>query len=454
MTINRRGFLKQATALGLSASSAAAFLNACSGPSGPGANQTAQTASTGPVNTTLPSKPVTLNMYIETGFPLPKTLASEFTRQHPNVTFNIREDQFQVITENGPREMAGPNPPDLIRLPQVVGPAKQGLLLNLDPYYKAYGWDKWSQSLLDQMRVGTDGIRGHGSLYGLGIGYNVTGVFYHKQRAAQIGMVTPPATVDEFEALLAKAKAAGLPPIMQFNDIGGVNFPYQALANQFADPARIADWIYNKPGATLNTPGTVKAAEYIERWGKAGYFPKDVNSLDYTTMMGRFEKNEGVFMFNGDWESANLDKAMPGNVGFFLFPPEKAGGRLVAMSAPGSYVIPARARHAAEMVYFLNWIHTNEAARKIIVETNGASPGGPSNLPLPPIPAGTVLSQTLAATNQLATSGVAIDFLANATPGIYANAFRPELQLLVAGKETPEGFVQNIQQSYQKELQQ
>jgi raffinose/stachyose/melibiose transport system substrate-binding protein len=430
------------------------MLAACSGPSGPGTNQPAQTGSTRPVSTALPTGPVTLNMYIETGFPLPQRLADEFTRQHPNVTFNIRQDQFQVITENGPREMAGPNPPDLIRLPQVVGPAKSGLLLNLDPYYKAYRWDKWSQSLLDQMRVGTDGIRGHGSLYGLGIGYDITGVFYNKKLAAQIGMTSPPTTVDEFDALLVKAKAAGLLPIMQFNDIGGVNFPYQALANQFEDPATLANWIYNKPGASLNTPGTVKAAEYIARWGKAGYFSKDVNSLDYTTMMGRFEKGQGVFMFNGDWESANLDKAMPGNVGFFLFPSENAGGRLVAMSAPASYVIPARAKHAAEMVYFLNWVHTNEAARKIIVESTGASPGGPSDLPLPPIQAGTVLSQTLAATNQLATSGVAIDFFANATPGIYANAFRPELQLLVAGKETPEGFVQNVQQSYQQELKQ
>ena len=427
-------------------------LVACSGPSGPGANQAAQTTATGPVSTTFPSGPVTLDMYIETGFPLPQKLADEFKHQHPNVTFNIRQDQFQVITENGPREMAGPNPPDLIRIPQVVGPAKDKLLLNLDPYYKAYGWDKWSQSLLNQMRVGADGIRGHGSLYGVGIGYDITGVFYNKKLAAQIGMTSPPTTVDAFEALLAKAKTAGQQPIMQFNDIGGINFPYQALANQFADPASLADWIYNKPGSTLNSAGTVKAAEYIARWGKAGYFPKDANSLDYTTMMGRFEKGTGVFMFNGDWESANLDKAMKDNIGFFLFPSQNAGGRQVAMSAPASYVIPAKARHAAEMVYFLNWVHTNEAARKIIIETNGASPGGPPDLPLPPVAPGTVLSQTLEATNQLAKSGVAIDFLANATPGIYANAFRPELQLLVAGKETPTGFVQNIQQSYQQEL--
>lgn len=409
-------------------------------------------AQAGQPSTTLTTDSVTLKLYIETGFDLPGRLAEEFTRQFPNVTFDIRRDQFEVITENGPRVMTTDDAPDFVRIPQLVGPAQDGLLLNLDPYYDAYGWETWSQSLLDQMRVGEDGIRGHGSLYGLGLGYNVTGVFYNKQLATQIGMAAAPATIADFEALLAAAKEAGLLPIVQFNDIGGAAFPYQALLNQFEDPATIAAWIYQQPDADFNTPGAVKAAEYIVRWGEAGYFSEDANALDYTGMMGRFTAGEGVFMFNGDWESANLDKAMADNVGFFLFPPEQAGGPFVAMSAPGTYVVPAKAKHPDTMVFFLNWAHTNEAARNIIVQTTGASPGGPADLPLPDVPAASVTAQTLAATNQLAQGGVAIDFIANATPGIYAGAFRPELQLLITGNEAPEDFASKIQEAYEEEL--
>lgn len=430
------------------------LITACSGPSGPAANPPAPAATEAPaaISTTLTSDPVTLDLYIETGFDLPQRLADEFTRQHPNITFNIRRDQFQVITENGPRVMASDNAPDLIRLPQIVGPAKDGLLLNLDPFYSAYGWNSWSQSLLDQMRVSPDGMRGSGSLYGLGLGYNVTGVFYNKTLVAEIGMTAVPTTIAEFEALLAQAKEAGQLPIMQFNDIGGVNFPYQALINQFEDPAVIADWIYQKPGASFVTPGTTQAAATIAAWAAAGYFPTDVNSIDYTSMMGRFTSGEGVFMFNGDWESANLNNSMGDNVGFFLFPGAETGDRFVAMSAPGTYVIPARAKNPNEIVYFMNWAHTNAEARRIIVETTGASPGGPADLPIPPVPADSVTAQTLEATNTLARAGVAIDFIANATPGIYAGAFRPELQLLVAGQNTPENFVQTIQTAYEREL--
>ena len=62
--------------------------------------------------------------------------------------------------------------------------------------------------------------------------------------------------------------------------------------------------------------------------------------------MSRFIGGTGLFMFNGDWESGNLDKQMAGNVGFFLMPPETAGGKHAAMSAPLTYGIGAKAKNA------------------------------------------------------------------------------------------------------------
>ena len=42
-------------------------------------------------------------------------------------------------------------------------------------------------------------------------------------------------------------------------------------------------------------------------------------------MMSKFQHGEGLLIFDGDWESGNLDKHMPGNVGFFLMPPAERG---------------------------------------------------------------------------------------------------------------------------------
>ena len=73
--------------------------------------------------------PVMLNAYFETGFPLAGKLADEFTKQFPNVTFDIKEDQFANLMENSPRVLSGDNAPDLIRLPSHERPRRQRLLL-------------------------------------------------------------------------------------------------------------------------------------------------------------------------------------------------------------------------------------------------------------------------------------------------------------------------------------
>lgn len=420
----------------------------------PGAEEQSAADADTPVSTDIPTAPVTLQMYAETGFPLAKALADEFTKQHPNVKFNVREDQFTVIVENAPRVLASDNAPDIIRLPTMVDLVKDGLLKNLDPYFAAYGWDTFPASQLVQLRVGDGGRpRGTGSLYGMGLGYSVTGVFYNRSLARRVGMTRPPATVAEFEDLLAKAKAAGVLPIMQFNkNTAGINFPHQALQNQFGDTAQVADWIFQKPGATFDTPAALKATQAIQRWAQAGYFPKDANAVDYTAMMGQFKKGDGLFMFNGDWESANLDTAMSGNVGFFLFPPQSAGGKHVAMSAPNTFGIGAKAKNPDAAAFFLNWVHTNAKAREICVTVGGSSPGGPSDLAIPPAGQGTVLAGTLEAAQRLGAENGAVDFTANATGGIFASVITPEMQKLVAGQQTPEGYVKAVQAEYEKEL--
>lgn len=440
----RRGLRLAAAAV------AAATLAACGAPGS--STDTASQDLERDVSTELTSEPVELQLYLETGFPLVEQLGEEFTRQHPNITFDVRSDQFAALTENAPRVMASDDAPDLIRLPTIRDSAQDGLLLNLEPYVDAYGWDEFAPSQLEQMRVDDDGTRGAGSLYALGVGYSVTGVYYNTAIADEIGMEEPPATIEELSDVMAAAEAAGEQPIMQFNDIGGVAFPFQAVLNQLMDPADLSAWIYQQPGATIDTPEAEQAAATVGEWADAGYFPDDANSLDYTTMVGRFVEGDGLFMFNGDWESANLDSSMGEDVGFFLMPPAEEGADPVAMGAPNTYAVPAKAEHPAEVAYFLDWIHTDEEARKILVQEGGAAPGGPTDLPLPEVDEGSLTSQTLAAAQTIGERGTLVDFIANATSGIYAGAIRPELQQLLVGRVAPADVPSDLQQAYEEEL--
>ena len=399
--------------------------------------------------------PVELNAYFETGFDLPFRLSEEFTKQFPNVTWNISQDQFTNLMTATPRLLSGDNPPDLIRLPSMVTLVEDGLLKNLDDYAAAYGWDQWPPAQLAQNRVAEDGTRGSGSLYAMGLNYSLTGVFYNKEKAAALGMTAPPQTVAEFDELLAKAKDADELPIMQWNATasgGGLAFPLQNLMAVYGPTEPINDWIFQKSGATIDTPTNLQAAEHLQGWVEAGYFPEDANAIEYTDANARFGDGEGVFMFNGDWQNAVYDTDLPENVGFFVFPALEAGGNLAAMSAPLTYGIATNAANADCAAFFFNWVATNETARQIDVEVGGSNPGGPTDLAVPGAAAGSVTNETLAAGAEVAKDNGAMDFIANATGSIFAQGWTPELQKLVGGRQDAAGLLKAVQAEYEKEL--
>lgn len=428
-------------------------VTACAPPGGTAAPEASSTTDFGAEGPTCGDEDVVLSGYFETGFPLPTALTEEFTKQYPNVTFDIREDQFAVITQNAPRVLQD-SPPDLMRLPQMSELATDGLLLDLDPYAEAFGWTDWPASQLEQLRVDDEGRRGNGALYALGLNYSMTGVFYNKTLAEQIGMTEAPQTLDEFDAALQAAKDAGITPIAQFNGgaTGGLAFPLQALMASYGDPAVVNDWIFQQPDATIDTPENLAATEHLKRWIDAGYFADDVNSLDYAQMMSRFIGGESLFIFNGDWESGNLDTQMPGEAGFFLMPPLEEGGQIGAMSAPLTFGVAATAENPDCAAFFLNWTATDETARTIGVEVGGSHPMGPADAFMPEVDADSTTAATLAAGAQLSEANGAMDFIANATGAIYAQSWTPNLQRLVAGEQTPEGLLSAVQSDYESQV--
>ncbi len=399
--------------------------------------------------------PVVLKATFETGFDLPFKLSEEFTKQFPNVTWDISQDQFANLITSTPLVLSSDNPPDLLRLPTMVSFAKDGLLLNLDPYAAAFGWNDWPVPQLNENRIDANGVRGSGTLYAMGLNYSLTGVCYNKKLAAQIGMTEPPKTVAELEDLLAKAKAAGLQPIMMWGSAKsgmGLAFPLQQLMAAYGPVGPINDWIYGKAGATIDTPTNLIAAQHLEQWIKAGYFPPDINAIEYTDAAARFGKGEGVFTFNGDWQNAGYDKDLPGNVGFFLMPPAEAGGGYAAMSAPLTFGIAAKAKHPDCAAFFLNWVATNPTARQIDVTVGGSNPGGPKDATMPDVTPGSVTAETLAAGPVMGADGGAMDFIANATSSIFAQGWTPELQKMVGGQQDAAGLLKAVQAEYLREL--
>lgn len=397
------------------------------------------------------TKNVTLQGYFESGFPDITKLTSAFTKQYPTVKWHVREDPFATITQDAPLTLGGPNPPDLMRLPTISSLVKDHLLKNLDPYFREYHWNKFPASQLAQLRTSRSGVGvGSGPLYAMGINYSLTGIFYNKALAAKAGMTSIPKTLAQLDALLAKAKAAGITPIEQFNGgaTGGLLFPLQQLMADYGSAAQIDNWVFDKRGATINTAANVNATAHLDQWIKDGYFNTDANAVLYPQMMSNFEAGQALLIFDGDWESGNFDQHMPRKVGFFLMPPLKARGPQAAMSAPLTYGVAAHAKHPGCTAFFLNWVATDPTARKINVQYGGSNPGGPASLPIPKVKPGSTTAQTLAAGAIAAKDNGDMGFIANANGSIYAESWTPEVQKLFSGQETPQGVLSSVQAAY------
>jgi raffinose/stachyose/melibiose transport system substrate-binding protein len=443
--------LRRQVALLAVATATVLSLAACApGSGGSGGSTPAST-----VSTRLSTKPTTLNILVTTpDVALFDALGKAFHAKYPNVKVDITSQDYTALTTNVAHILSGTSVPDVVRLASFGNLVKDKLLTNLDPYASAYGWTSWPQSQFASTEVGTNGTqRGSGSLYGLGPGFGVTGVFYNKALAAQIGMTKVPTSLADFEKELAKAKAAGILPIVENGKDGGTAFILQNLQMDYAGGIdSVQKWNDDEKGATINTPATVQAATTLQEWAKNGYFAPDVNAVDQTLSPTQFTSGQGLFFVSGNWQAPGLDSAGAGKYGFFLFPPKSAGGKYAAMTAADTLAVPSKAAHPAAAAAFLNFIQTDPTARQDTVDLGGIVPAGPVNGSTPSSKSGSVVGATVTAFRGLLKSDGLADFMANATASINVNAIVPQTQLLIAGQSTPQNFAKALQTEYAQEL--
>lgn len=418
----------------------------------PGADNGADESAANPtsVSTEVPTEDVTLKLYDGQGLSaVDDALIAAFEKKYPTISVEPTYDPDDVTTQNQPRQLASASPPDLIRVISITSGTKNNLLTNLDAYSKAYGWDDMS-SQLTQFEA-TDGVAGSGSLYAKPSGFTMTGLYYNKDLAKQVGMTEPPASVEELEGLMGKAKDAGLTPMVVANKEGGGVFPFQLLINSSMGPDKVAEWVFNAPDATIDTPEAVDAAQRVLDWNTEGYFPEGVNGLDATAADGIFAAKKALFFPWGNWDATNLDTVLPGQVGFMPMPPATDGGQLGAMSdAATAFGIPTKSENKDAAAIFLDFLSSDEA-RQIAVD-NGFMPTGPSSAAAPTIKEGSVLNDVVAAFTEVSDAGGQVPFVQNATAGISNQAWNPESQLLLGDKSTAEDFVKNVQAKYEDEL--
>jgi raffinose/stachyose/melibiose transport system substrate-binding protein len=291
---------------------------------GPGSSGSGANAKSEPVSTDLGSTKYELRLWDGAGLKkFDDQLIAAFQKKHPNITIKATYDPDNTSQQNGPRVISAADTPDIARVTDINSAVRGKHLVNLDPYAKAYGW-KLPDAQTESYRVGSDGKIGSGSLYAVPDGVSMTGLYWNKKIAKQLGINEAPATVEELEADMKKATDAGVLAMMMPAKEGGTSYIYQALLTNYEGRDKVQDWIVQKDGATFKTPGAVKAAEKIKQWQDAHYFSSDALAFDGSTALSRFSDGKALFFPSGSWYSDSINTALGQDSGWVAYPVRRA----------------------------------------------------------------------------------------------------------------------------------
>lgn len=413
---------------------------------GPGSSSSKSNAKSEPVSTDVSKEKVELKLWDGAGLKtFDDQLIAAFQKKYPNITIKATYDPDNTSQQNGPRIISAADTPDVARITDINSAVRGKHLVNLDEYSKAYGWDL-PDSQTQVYRVDSNGKIGSGSLYAVPDGISMTGLYWNKKLAKELGITEAPATVADLEADMKKATDAGKLAMMMPAKEGGTSYIYQALLTNYEGRDTVQNWIIQKDGATFNTKGALKAAQKIKDWQDAGYFSKDALALDGSTALSRFSNGEALFFPSGSWYTASINDALGDNAGWIAYPGEKADSGSEAANAVSAFGIPANAKHKNAAAAFLNFLQSDEA-RQIAVD-NGYPPVGEGKTPSTD---NQLLGQVLTAYEGLVKTGNTTDYINNATAGMQASAIIPGFQSLLDGTMTPQQFVDSIQKQYEKE---
>ena len=110
------------------------------------------------------------------------------------------------------------------------------------------------------------------------------------------------------------------------------------------------------------------------------------------------------------------------------------------------------AKHADCAAFFLNWVATNKQARTIGVQVGGSRPMGPADAYMPAVDPDTVTAETLAAGAKIGTGQRRDGLHRQRDRRDLRQELDAQLQKLVAGQQTPQGMLTEVQKDYESEI--
>ena len=198
---------------------------------------------------------------------------------------------------------------------------------------------------------------------------DVTNVFWYDKKLFSDNGWTPPTTWEEFMALNASIKAAGITPIIDGNKD---KWPIGSVASHLAErtvgnDAYMAAVRGEQP---MNSPEMVAAFGKLQELAQNGYINKSVNALPDDQATTQFLLGKSAMIGIGSWlVSDQLTQAPDLDLGFFNMPTfPGAGDPQSVLGVSTGFVVNAKSEHVDAAVDFLAMLVAPEASKRFAEE--------------------------------------------------------------------------------------
>jgi len=213
--------------------------------------------------------------------------------KYPKVKVNFEYVPYDQMTSKVTAAAAAQKGPDVVLptapfMPEMI---KAGALAPIDELWNGYAdRGQFPAQIIDSLKY-------KGKLYGVQAYTNIVGLVYNQKILDEIG-VEVPKNLDELEAAMAKAKAAGYTPLTVDapNGAGGeFNLvPFMASAG----------WTYEEP----TQQGGLDAVRRVGSWSEKGYINKsDSGGFNGAT---NFTTGKYAFAVAGNWNLGTFEKEL------------------------------------------------------------------------------------------------------------------------------------------------
>ncbi len=313
--------------------------------------------------------------------------AAAYHAAHPNVTIQSVPIQNEAFPTKVPAALAGNNPPDIYQQwgsGQEATQVPSGKLTDLTPY---------TSSWISQLGVAANAWQVNGKQYGVPYDLHTVGFWYRKDLFTKAGIASPPTTMTELNADVAKLKAAHIAPIA----VGSKDkwpdafwWEYFAVRECATDTLKAAIKADN-----LSAPCFVKAGTDLKSFMSTNPFQTGflgtAAQVGPGSSVGMVANGKAAMELQGDWDPGTMtplttDKNLNSQLGWFPFPsvPGGAGSPTTALGGGDGYSCTTGAAEPA-CADFLKYLDTPAVQAKVVAANVGlpANPAAASALTLP-----------------------------------------------------------------------